>query len=162
MNTARWRAVCLIVCGVCGLGGCVKIDGGAAELSWSLRDQGGDSIETCGEANIQAIQLCWNPVADGGDDAVRCQPPNIQRFMCGDFTGVTGFEIEPGETSLFIEPVCDSGDPPTFGSYEVPPPIVRSVEEGRIVTLNSLLIVVKRTNCCLGPDDMSCQLCTCF
>jgi hypothetical protein len=143
------------------MGACVKIDGGAAELSWSLRDQGGDSIDSCATARIDAIRLCWTALEDGGSSVPQCRPPDFDQFRCDDLSGVTRFEIEPGPTSLFIQPICPNGDPAAIGSYEVPPPIVRTVDDGRVVTLNSLLVVVKRTNCCVDPGDMSCQICTC-
>jgi hypothetical protein len=147
--------------------GCVNVSGGAAELSWSLRDSEGLSLggvitESCTEANIGEVRLCWQLLVDGGSELPQCRPGNFRDFACEDGSGVTGFTIPPGRASLFVQPICDSGEPAVVGSFDVPPPIVRQVEEGQVVTLNSLLIVVNRTNCCTGdPEDMSCTPCTC-
>ncbi len=120
----------------------MQIEGGAAELSWSLRDSCGGNAN-CGDSgvDITRIKLCWYPLDQ--DDGTPGQCPNFQDFACSKSTGVTSFDIAPGSTALFIEPIFGSG----AQSYQVPPPIVRDVEEGRVVTLNSLLVVVNTGTC---------------
>ena len=146
--------------------GCVEISGGAAELSWSIRDSEGDSVRSCSAARIDQIRLCWQSVEDAGAATLTCPPARSDDFLCEDGTGVTGFEIPPGRSALFIIPICDPDEqgrriPAVEDSYEVPPPIVRTVEDGRVVTLNSLLLVVNRTNCCAEPGQTGCDVCTC-
>jgi len=119
--------------------GCIEIDGGAVELSWSLRSFDGDRVGECAKVRIDEVRVCWQPVADDTSTGV-CE--GSQSFPCGEENGVSGFEIDPGSTAFWIEPICLDGALADPGSYQVPPPIVRTVEDGNIVTLNSLLIVV--------------------
>lgn len=143
-------ALCLVTAGATG---CVEVEGGAVELSWSLRSFAGESIQACRDARIEEVRLCWTPLeADGGEVSGGCRPPNLESFACEAENGVTGFEIPPGRTSLEIQPVCAGGRPAERGTYDVPPPIVRRVREGKVVTLNALLIVAST---CSDPG------CTC-
>jgi len=136
---------------------CIEIDGGAAELSWSLRSQDGASIETCADVRVQLVRLCWGP-ADGQvlGSGQECRSGQRRDFPCGESSGITAFNLEPGPTAFWVEPVCIDGASADAGTYQVPPPIVRNVEEGQIVSLNSLLLVV-------NPADRACPPvgCTC-
>jgi len=138
--------------------GCIEIDGGAAELSWSLRSTDGDSVEACQDVDIRDVRLCWEPVADGSvlGGGGECQSGQRRSFPCGESSGVTGFNLDPGPTAFWIEPICTDGEPAAAGTFQVPPPIVRRVEEGEIVSLDSLLLVV-------NPTDGTCPDagCTC-
>jgi hypothetical protein len=137
--------------------GCVAIDGGAVEVSWSIRSFDGDAVETCGDALVDKIRLCWTPLTDGSTaDPETCLPGQRRTFSCDEASGVTGFDLEPGLTAFWIEPVCTDGEPADPGTYQVPPPIVRTVRDGRIISLNSLLLVV-------NPLDTGCAdtPCTC-
>lgn len=128
---------------IAGLAACVDVNGGAVELSWSLRTLAGDSVESCSAASIEAVRLCWQPLGDGGGEGgARCRSERFRSFPCEDESGATRFELPPGPTSLWIEPVCDDGLPAALGTYQVPPPIVRTVSTGDVVTLSSLLIAV--------------------
>tara|TARA_R110002096_G_scaffold16898_14_gene58212 strand:+ start:53192 stop:53698 length:507 start_codon:yes stop_codon:yes gene_type:complete len=118
---------------------CVAIEGGATELSWSIRTFDGDPVNTCASALVDKIRLCWNALDSG---ATGCRPGNFREFKCEDQTGVTLFEIEPGRTAFFAEPICADGQPATVGTYQSPPEIVRTVRDGEVVSLESLLIVV--------------------
>lgn len=135
--------------------GCVQIDGGAVELSWSIRNFDGESSScdlrtTDGSndfADIDQIRICWEPVEPGGEIGV-CDPMLSETFDCRVGHGVSGFEIAPGDTALWIEPVCEGTMvTPTVGKYEVPAPIVRDVTSGEVVTLNALLIVAAPDAC---------------
>lgn len=118
---------------------CIEIDGGAVELSWSLRSFDGDRVDSCAKARIDEVRVCWEEVESGSSTGI-CE--GSQSFPCGEENGVSGFSIAPGQTAFWIEPICVDGSPADPGSYQVPPPIVRTVDDGKIVTLNSLLIVV--------------------
>jgi hypothetical protein len=118
---------------------CIEIEGGAVELSWSLRSFDGDRVDNCTAARVDEVRVCWQSIDDGASTGI-CQ--GSQSFPCGEENGVSGFEISPGRASFWIEPICVDGSPADSGSYQVPPPIVRTVEDGKIVTLDSLLIVV--------------------
>ena len=118
-------------------GGCIDIDGGAVELSWSLRSFDGDDVESCSDARLDEVQVCWQAVSEGSGSCT-----SSEAFPCDEENGVSGFEIDPGPTAFWIEAICRDGDLADPATYQVPPPIVRTVEEGKIVTLNSLLVVV--------------------
>jgi hypothetical protein len=148
---------------IAGLGsaGCVQVDGGAVELSWSLRTFEGESITSCGDAAIARVRLCWISLElDGGEAQDGCRPQNSREFACGNESGITGFDLPPGRTSLFVQPICLDGSAAREGTYDVPAPIVRTVQEGKVVTLSSLLIVASDHT---RPEESRCQPvgCTC-
>ncbi len=118
---------------------CVAIDGGATEFTWSLRTFSGDPVDSCADAKVDKVRLCWNAVDSG---VTGCRPGNFRDFPCQDQTGVTLFEIEPGRTAFFAEPICADGQPARAGTYQTPSEIVRTVRDGEVVSLESLLIVV--------------------
>ena len=118
---------------------CIEIDGGAVELSWSLRSFDGERVDSCTDARVDQVRVCWQSV-EGDTSTGICE--GSQSFPCGEENGVSGFEIVPGRAAFWVEPICFDASPADIGSYQVPPPIVRTVEDGKIVTLNSLLIVV--------------------
>ena len=72
-----------------------------------------------------------------------------QVFGCTESRGITGFDVPPGRTSIFIDVLCTGGfdERAEDTSFQVPPPIVRTVVEGKVVTLNALLIVVDEATC---------------
>ena len=136
------------------LTGCVAIDGGAAELSWTVRSPEGES-SSCDlrgaddEPDIAEVRICWEALEDDGSEFdLRCDRDNSRSFECTVEHGVTGFEIAPGRTALWIEPLCeDSGSLPPPDRYEVPAPIVRTIEDGQVAILNALLIVAAADAC---------------
>ncbi|RMH39009.1 MAG: hypothetical protein D6689_17995 [Deltaproteobacteria bacterium] len=133
----------------------MQIDGGAVELSWSLRTLDGDAAD-CDLVgadgrdlpDIDAVRVCWEPVGDAGELSGVCDPVRSDRFRCDSLHGVTGFVVEPGPTAIWIEPVCEgTGRPPPADRYAVPAPIVRTVASGEVATLNALLIAVRPDAC---------------
>jgi hypothetical protein len=139
--------------------GCIEIDGGAVELSWSLRSFDGDAVDGCGMADIQEVRLCWEHLPDGSVSVGggSCRSGARRTFPCSEYSGITGFQLDPGATAFWIEPVCDDGEPADAETYQVPPPIVRNVEEGKIVSLNSLLLVVSPPGGECPPAGCTCQ-----
>lgn len=133
-----------------GGGACVDVDGGAIELSWTLRTFDGDVIdsdreEACERARIDAIRICWRPddaQVDAGQGALSaCDEARSRAFDCAADRGVTRFQVEPGRNAIWIEPVCEGGEVPGEGTYDVPAPIVREVADGEVVALRTLLVV---------------------
>lgn len=154
--------VTMIAVAMLALPACVQVDGGAVELSWSLRDFEG-ARNDCAQAGIAEIRVCWAPLADGGATG----PPEctIQRtdaglreffrsFDCAEKRGVTRFEVPPGPNAFFVQPICVGGGEPT-GPYQVPSPIVRTVATGEVVTLNQVLIIAANERC--SGDACTCQ-----
>ena len=130
---------------------CVGIDGGASELTWSLRTFEGESTN-CGRSKVSKVRLCWN---EATNPQTGCRVGKFREFDCKEETGVTLFEIEPGPTRFQVEPLCADGLVAASGTYQVPPEIVRTVREGEVVTLDALLIVVTDPDSCTGAG------CTC-
>lgn len=127
---------------------CVDIAGGASELSWELRTFEGERV-SCADAKVSQIRLCWSAL---DEEATGCR--RFRSFSCKDLTGVTLFEIEPGPTKLYVEPICVDGQAASSGTFQGPSEIVRTVREGEVVTLGALLIAVT------DPDSCGSQ-CTC-
>jgi len=143
---------------------CVQIDGGAVELSWSIRDFDGCQAscdlrakdDQCNDAedfaDLGQVRICWEAIGDGGELALDCgRDPAVNDnslFNCDLVHGVTGFEIPPGPTAVWIEPLCeDTGLTPPPDRYEVPAPIVRNITSGEVATLNALLVVAQPRAC---------------
>jgi hypothetical protein len=130
--------------------GCVGIDGGAIELSWSLRNTEGEGVAECATARVGEMRLFWD-VENAAEGSTR-----YETFPCDPPRAATRFEIPPGTASIWLVPVCENGEPAADGTYEAPAPIVRSVIEGEVVTLNALLVVVRTTNCGTGAGQQPC------
>src|SRR5690606_29778507 len=89
-----------------GSSACIEIEGGAVELSWSLRSFAGESVGSCEDAFLEEVRVCWQGLGDaGGAQATTCASARSQAFSCSDETGVSGFEIEPGPTAFWVEPL---------------------------------------------------------
>jgi len=138
--------------------GCVQVEGGAVELSWSIRDFNGTKVE-CGAALIEEVRICWQAIDAPGD--IECRLSHS--FPCLASRGVSEFEVDEGDTAFFIQPRCVVAGEELVpqGEYQVPAPIVRKVEKGKVVTLNQLLVLVTPPGSCRSDDmrattDVSC------
>lgn len=137
--------------------GCVQIDGGAVELSWAVFDFGGDG-RSCEFAGISEVNLCWQP-ADGLSSDFICEPDASHDFECVTEQGSTAFEVPPGPTSLWIEVTCAQNlQRAPLESYQVPAPIVRTVRDGEIVSLSSLLIIATERGTDCGERPCTCPV----
>lgn len=124
--------------------GCVQVDGGAVELSWSLLTFDGQPIvgDDCLGANIDRVRLNWDENPELED-----RNHGFTDFECTAYRGITDFVITVEDPAtqppylLWIEPVCANNLVSPAGTFEVPAPISRNMREGEVVTLNSLLIV---------------------
>jgi hypothetical protein len=123
--------------------GCTEVSGGAVEISWNLRNVDGSGV-SCGFADVVTINLQID------DDL----PDGYVAFPCGDERGVTRFDLAPGTAQLWLVPGCASGSDPV--AYRAPPPIVRTITEGEVITLDTQLIEVRAGNC-LPEDPCTCQ-----
>lgn len=131
--------------------GCVSVDGGAIELSWSLRTTNGD-VTDCATANVNEMRLFWS--VEGADEG----SARYDTFPCDPPRAATRFEVPPGTASIWLVPICEDGTPAADDTYEAPAPIVRSVIDGEVVTLNALLLVVRTTDCGeVGQEACICQ-----
>jgi hypothetical protein len=120
---------------------CVEVEGGAVELSWSLRAFDGDPVD-CADADVAGVRLCWRAAPPGEALAATCDGARTLDFDCDDQHGSSRFDLASGRTGFLVEPTCRDGEPADDGTYQVPAPIVRDVVEGEVVTLSSLAIIV--------------------
>jgi hypothetical protein len=123
--------------------GCTELEYGAVEVSWNLRDVDGSGV-SCGEAGVVNIEL----------HIVDDLEPGFVPFPCGDERGVTRFDLAPGRAELWLEPGCPDDTDPV--AYRAPPPIVRTITAGEVITLDTQLIEVRAGNC-LPEDPCTCQ-----
>lgn len=125
------------------------------ELSWAVFDFGGDG-RSCEFSGISDVTLCWQ-AADGLSSEFSCEPESSHDFDCITEQGSTPFEVPPGPTSLWIEITCaQTGAPAPLDTYQVPAPIVRTVSDGDIISLNSLLIVATERGSQCGDRTCTC------
>jgi len=120
---------------------CTNVSGGAVELSWLLRPSNGDetlcSEQSCCETSrVDQIRLHWDVGGTTGSDA----------WACMDNRAVTGFVLPPGEASLWVVPECAGGAAST-DTYEAPAPVVRTLVDGEVVSLNAVVVQVQVADC---------------
>ena len=129
---------------------CATVDGGAVELSWTLRPASSsltDKFVSC-DANIDNVQF---HVAEIRLDWVSMGEPGPgTAWPCGDSHGVTKFELPPGDTLLRVSPVCDSG-PAATDTYTAPAPERRTVIAGDTVSLGAVELVLQVSSCDRQP-----------
>jgi hypothetical protein len=128
VRTVAWVGLALA-------GACTEVDGGAVEVSWVFRTDRGDRRD-CGQIDVGQVELRW-----GSASADRVA------FPCRDERGVTGFDLPVGPRSLYLRPICADGSPAADGSYRAPAPIVRTITDGDVITLDTQLIEVRVTGC---------------
>jgi hypothetical protein len=145
-----WLALVVMVQVVTSVS-CVEVNGGAVELSWSVRSFDGERVDdSCDddkpEVHLEKIRLAWKAVSDDGG-GTGMEPDGLAEFPCGDRRGITEFTVPGGEHLLWIVPVCAGGVLPATSNYQVPPPIVRDIREGTVTTLDALLVVADASTC---------------
>jgi hypothetical protein len=123
------------------LASCADVNGGAVELSWLLRPSNGDEStcsdqSCCRTAEVAQIRLNWSVDGISGSDAWRCD----------DNRAVTRFEVPPGAATLWVVPEC-AGGPASSEFYEAPPPVVRTLVAGEVVSLNAVVVQVQVADC---------------
>jgi hypothetical protein len=124
---------------------CTDVSGGAVELSWLLRPSNGDENacsdqSCCQTSRVTQIRLNWNVDGTTGSDA----------WPCDDNRAVTKFVLPPGQASLWVTPEC-AGGPASSATYEAPPPVVRTLVAGDVVSLNAVVVQVQVSDCGAQP-----------
>jgi hypothetical protein len=125
--------------------GCTSITGGAVEVSWGLRASTGTAI-TCATSGVDSIRLWWEVASSDADGAVS-STRRFDQFPCGDARGITGFDLPVGTASLWLSPVCEGDREPAAGTYRAPAPIVRTITEGDVITLDTQVIELDEGAC---------------
>src|SRR5262245_4721361 len=80
----------------CLLAACVKIDGGAVEISWVVRSKAGSAITDCGCASPSIAKVRLILVGMGGaiEGLKPCEGQAQCDFPCPRQTGHTAFDIQ--------------------------------------------------------------------
>src|SRR4029079_4701810 len=78
--------------------GCVRVDGGAVEISWVVRSTDGRAITDCTCADPPIAYVRLDLVGVGGDiqGLTPCADRTACEFPCQRQTGSTPFDIKPG------------------------------------------------------------------
>jgi hypothetical protein len=136
LRGALRRGAVAVLC-VAAIAACDEDTGGAVELSWSLEAPDGQRIDKCNDVRVAGITLYWGEARLAENSAT---------WPCAVGSAVTDFELPPGPTLLWVEPVCESEYRLLYRTYEAPAPVVRTLEKNELVTLNAVLITVQ-TDC---------------
>ena len=142
----RALAAAALVVGVALPGaGCVKIDGGAVEISWVVRSTAGSAITDCSCADppIAKVRLHLDPMGASIQDNRSCAGEAHCDFPCQRQTGSTAFDVKPtqaGETyEIWVEAVGADGEP--LEGVMTPAPILRSVVQGQPTEVEAFQLV---------------------
>ena len=131
---------------------CSDVQGGAVELSWTLRPESGDSVDlfvNCdtgveGANPVARMRLDWQVGSDFGSAS----------WACTDYHGVTSFDVPAGSALLSVTPECASGDAAPI-TYTAPTPEERDTSLGQTVDLGAIEVFVEITDC-TGSGQQPC------
>ena len=136
--------------------GCVRVDGGAVEVSWVVRSADGRAITDCGCSDPPIATVRLNLVGRGGDigGTTPCEGRAQCRFACQRQTGATPFDIretQPGEMyEISVKAVGANGM--DLDEVLTPAPILRSVVRGQPTELEAFLL---ETQCAADCEGMN-------
>ena len=133
---------------------CVKIDGGAVEVSWVVRSDTGAAITDCGCADPAIATVRLVLVLDQGGSPTSYRPCDGQAqcdFPCQRQTGSTAFDIRPTQADesyeISVIGVDASGVP--IASVLAPAPILRSVVTGQPTETEAFELVARCSDTCM-------------
>jgi|SRR5882724_13439349 len=143
--------------------GCVRIDGGAVEVSWVVRSTDGRAITDCGCAYPAIAKVRINLVGVGGDIAgtTPCAGRAACEFPCQRQTGSTPFDIkqgQPGSDGQLPQyqislTAVGADDAPLSASVQSPAPILRTVVQGQPTEVEAFLLVAQCAVDCAGTNS---------
>src|SRR5262245_33248281 len=144
----------LLVAVGCLLSACVKIDGGAVEISWVVRSAEGQAITDCSCANpvIEHVRLKLRGIGGDIEGATPCDGRAQCEFPCQRQTGSTPFDIketQAGEMYEISVVAIGTAEEPLDGVM-TPAPILRTVVRGQATEVEAFLLVAQ---CGCGPVD---------
>jgi hypothetical protein len=131
----------------CAAAGCVRVDGGAVEVSWVVRSPQGQAITDCSCADppISRVRLDVRGVGGTIDGTEPCANDARCEFPCQRQTGSTPFDIKetkPGE--MYAISVTAIGvDGTELPAVMTPAPILRSVVRGQATEVEAFLLVAQ-------------------
>jgi len=144
----RATLILVVALGAAG-GGCVRIDGGAVEVSWVVRSADGQAITDCSCASpaISSVRLDLvgvGPTIGGNrpcDGRAQCV------FACQRQTGSTPFDIPEtpkGEMyQISVTALGTDGAELSGSDVMTPAPILRSVSRGQPTEVEAFLLVAR-------------------
>lgn len=165
MGTPRWSrgslAATLVLAAALAGAGCVRIDGGAVELSWVLRTPEGRAIGDCGCSDPMVTTVRLHLVLTNAAGAVPGGTPCDGRaqcqFPCQRQTGATPFDIpETGPDEMYLISVDTLGaDGTPLAGVGAPAPVLRSVVKGQPTDMGALLLVTECASACSGMNGQA-------
>lgn len=138
---------------------CVKINGGAVEISWVVISPSGSGINDCSCASPAIAKVRLGLVGVGGtiDGTTPCAGKAQCDFPCQNQTGATQFDIPPtgpGE-SYAVSVVTAGNDGLEIPQTEImtaatPAPILNQVTEGQPTEVDAFTLVAPCSPACSG------------
>ena len=142
--------------------GCVRIDGGAVELSWDLHTPDGRAISDCGctepapSKSLATVRLHLTLLKAGDTvpDPTHCEGGAQYQFACQRHSGATPFEVpetKPDERYRVCVDTLDK-DGTVLTGVVAPAPVLRSVVRGQPTDMGALLLVTDCASTCSGVN----------
>ena len=143
----------------CLLAACVKIDGGAVEISWVIRSKSGSAITDCGCSSPSIAIVRLQLVGMGGaiDGTTPCANQAQCDFPCPRQTGSTPFNIPEtvGTEKYEVSVVAVGADGSELPEVLTPAPILREVVRGQPTELESMQLVANcATECQMNSSSV--------
>lgn len=135
---------------------CVKINGGAVEISWVVISPSGGGITDCGCADpaIAKVRLVLVGLGGAIDGATPCAGQAQCDFPCQNQTGATQFDIPatgPGEMyEVSVVAVDGNGNEVPQEKIMTPAPMLLSVVEGQPTETDAFTLVAPCALTCSG------------
>jgi hypothetical protein len=135
---------------------CVKIHGGAVEISWVVISPSGGGITDCGCADpaIAKVRLVLVGLGGAIDGATPCAGQAQCDFPCQNQTGATQFDIPatgPGEMyEVSVVAVDGNGNEVPQEKIMTPAPMLLSVVEGQPTETDAFTLVAPCALACSG------------
>jgi hypothetical protein len=146
----------------CLLAACVKIDGGAVEISWVIRSKLGSAITDCGCASPTIAKVRLKLLGKGGaiDGTTPCDGQAQCDFPCGRQTGATAFDIQEtqGEEryDVWVVALDSTGAEIPQSEVMTPAPILREVVRGQPTEVESMQLVADCADECMMNSSGVC------
>jgi hypothetical protein len=134
---------------------CVKINGGAVEISWLVVQSGtGGAITDCSCADpaIAKVRLVLTGVGGAIDGTTPCAGQAQCDFPCQNQTGATAFDIPATGTgeSYEVSVVAVGADGTELPQIMTPAPTLLQVVQGQPTEVDALALVAPCAPACSG------------